>query len=342
MKYHSGCDMHNNFSVFVEIYDEGVVEGPTRVDHGTGELQQHLNGLPNGTPVALETSGRWYWMAEEIERADCVPRLMNARKAKVMMGNTNTTDRLDAEGLAILQKTGPLPEVWIPPKPLRDQREVLRLRMKMKQSRTRWKNRIQATLDQYGYRLSYTDSFGVEGREEIRDQMKQLPDHTRESVRGQLETVEQIEQSIEQLKDQRDEILEDSDERTWLRTIPGIGPMLSATIALEVGGCESVSRSGNRASYGGMTPRPRVHQSGDTRRTGSLRKDMNQTLKWAFFEAANVVIRHPDTYSDNRPIKKYTRLKERKNPGIATGALTRMLAESTYCVLTKKEPYKEP
>jgi len=340
MSYYSGCDMHKSFSVFVELSEDGVIDGPTRVEHGTGDLQRHLNKLPDGTPVAIETSGRWYWMADEVEDADCVPRLVNAQKAKVMMGNTNKTDRLDAKGLAILQKTGTLPEVWIPPKDLRDQREVLRLRMKMKQSRTRWKNRIQATLDQYGLRSSYADPFGPGGRQEIRDQMETLPDETRQSVRQQLETLEQIEDSIDQLETRLDDILEESDERRWLQTVPGIGPILSATIALEVGDVSRFSSPGNLASYAGTTPR--VHQSGETRRTGSLRNDANQTLKWAFFEAANVVIRHPDPFSDSRLITKYNRLKERKNPGIATGAVARMLAESTYWVLTKEEPYKEP
>jgi len=65
-------------------------------------------------------------------------------------------------------------------------------------------------------------------------------------------------------------------------------------------------------------------------------------LKGAVFEAANVVIPHPVTFSDSRLINKYNRLKERKNPGIATGAVARMLAESTHWVVTKEEPYKEP
>lgn len=39
------------------------------------------------------------------------------------MGLTNKTDKLDAKGLAILLRNGTLPEVWIPPSELRDQRE---------------------------------------------------------------------------------------------------------------------------------------------------------------------------------------------------------------------------
>jgi len=332
--------MHKQFSVFVEMDEEGEVYGPTRVDHDSEELQRHLDLLPDGTPVAIETSGRWYWMANEVEDAGCIPRLVNAHKAKMMMGNTNKTDTLDAIGLARLQKTGTLPEVWIPPEDLRDKREVLRLRMKMKQSRTRWKNRIQATLDQYGLRSSYTDPFGAKGRDEIEQQLEKLPEETQQSLRHQLHTLDEIQASIDQLENQLDTILEESQARKWLKTIPGVGRILSATIALEVGDVSRFPGPGHLASYAGTTPK--VHQSGQTRRTGSMRKDANQTLKWSFMEAAKVVVRHQDKYSDSRLIEKYKRLKKRKNSGIATGAVARMLAESTYWVLTKQESYKEP
>lgn len=340
MTYYSGCDMHKSFSVFAGIDEDGVIHGPTRVDHDTDELRHHLRSLPDGTPVAIETSGRWYWMANEIEEADCIPRLVHARKAKVMMGNTNKTDKLDAEGLAILQKAGTLPDVWIPPEELRDQREVLRLRMKLKQSRTRWKNRIQAILEQYEYRSSYTDPFGPGGREEIEDAIQQCPAETQESLHQQLEVLDRIQTSIDQLEQQLENILEDSPERDWLQTIPGIGSILSATIMFEVGDVSRFPGPGHWAHYAGTTPR--IHQSGDTRHTGSMRKQANQTLKWSFMEAAKVVIRHQETFSESRLVEKYQRLKNRKNAGVATGAVARMLAESTYWVLTKEEPYEEP
>lgn len=60
------------------------------------------------------------------------------------MGQTNKTDKLDARRLAILLRNGTLPEVWIPPGELRDQRELLRLRIFVG-LRTRVKNRIHST-----------------------------------------------------------------------------------------------------------------------------------------------------------------------------------------------------
>jgi transposase len=57
------------------------------------------------------------------------------------MGSTHKTDKLDARGLAILQRNGTLPEV-IPPSELRDKRELLRLRIFLVRLRTRVKKVI--------------------------------------------------------------------------------------------------------------------------------------------------------------------------------------------------------
>src|SRR5713101_7707074 len=77
-----------------------------------------------------------------MERAGHHPKLANPLEAKRRMALTKKTDKLDARGLAILLRNGTLPEVWIPPRELRDQRELLRLRIFLVHLRTRVKNRI--------------------------------------------------------------------------------------------------------------------------------------------------------------------------------------------------------
>jgi len=163
----------------------------------------------------------------------------------------------------------------------------------MTHSRSRWKNRIQATLDQCGLRCSSADSFGPGGRLEIRVRMDTLLDETRECDRRQLEPQEQIEGSINQLESRPWEILEDSAKRDWLRTIPGIAPIPSATIMLELGGVSRISVPADLASDAGTTSR--IHPSGQTRNTGFSRKEAHQTLVESFKEAAKIVIRPQKT-----------------------------------------------
>jgi transposase len=58
-----------------------------------------------------------------------IPQLVNARKTKVMSGSINETDKLDVRGINRLPRSGTLPTVWIPPRELRDTRELPRTRM---------------------------------------------------------------------------------------------------------------------------------------------------------------------------------------------------------------------
>ena len=85
-------------------------------------------------------------MVDEIEARGLRPRLVHARKAKVMMGMIDKSDKLDARGLNILQRTGTLPEVWIPSGEIRDKRELPRARMLLVRQRTRLKQRLLSNL----------------------------------------------------------------------------------------------------------------------------------------------------------------------------------------------------
>ena len=79
--------------------------------------------------MALETVGNWYWVVDEIEAGGGKAQLVNARLAKLMMGMVNKSDKLDAQGMNRLQRTGTLPTVCITSSSVRDARELPRTRM---------------------------------------------------------------------------------------------------------------------------------------------------------------------------------------------------------------------
>ena len=134
-------------------YTWGRVENPqgqqlyaSRLAHGRGCIKNFVQRWTPGSPVAVETVGNWYWVVDEIEAGGGKPQLVNARLAKLMIGNVNKSDKLDAKGLNLLQRTGTLPTVWIPPSGVRDARELPRTRMVFSRQRTQLKNRVHATL----------------------------------------------------------------------------------------------------------------------------------------------------------------------------------------------------
>ncbi|RME64144.1 MAG: IS110 family transposase, partial [Nitrospirae bacterium] len=117
-----------------------VEEG--RIEHRRGSIRDFLSRWPEGSYVAVEATANWYWIVDEIEEAGMVPRLVDPSKAKLMIGAVHKTDKLDAKGLNRLQRSGTLPEIWIPPGEIRDKRELLRARMALRRHCTAIKNRI--------------------------------------------------------------------------------------------------------------------------------------------------------------------------------------------------------
>jgi len=125
-----------------------------------------------------------------------------------------------------------------------------------------------------------------------------------------------------------------------LMTLPGVGSILGIVIALEIGDVERFGGAERLASYAGTVPR--VAASGGKIRYGKTRSDVNQYLKWAFFEAANAISARQRSWPDRHVVRLYLRIRERKGHGKAVGAVARHLAEAAYWVLKKNEPYRDP
>ena len=159
-----GCDAHKRYSLFAVLDTLTLSLERTRVNHQPRAIYEFLSSFPEGTPVALETVGNYYWIVDEIEDAGCVPLLAHAAKAKVMMGNINKTDKLDAQGLATLLHLGSLPTVWLPPGEIRDERQLHRTRMALCKLRTALKNRTHSSLAKYALNSSeHSDIFVGKG-----------------------------------------------------------------------------------------------------------------------------------------------------------------------------------
>ena len=55
--------------------EQGRTTAPIRVEHDGKELRAFLRRVPAGTEVAVEATGSWYWLVDEIEAAGLVPHL---------------------------------------------------------------------------------------------------------------------------------------------------------------------------------------------------------------------------------------------------------------------------
>ncbi len=337
-----GCDAHKHCSQ-LEVQDaSGQALSRVRIDHQHGAISRFFSALPQGTPVALESVGNWYWIADEIEAGGCLPLLTNPAKAKLLMGHVNKTDKLDASGLATLLRLGSLPAVWLPPAALRDQRELPRTRMALTALRTSIKNRIHSLLAKHN--LSPENGaqlFSKQGRAWLDSSVASLPPETARCLGQQLELLDSLSLQISTLEQRIHALIALTPTMLLLKSIPGVGDILAVVIEREVGCIERFPSPLQFSSYCGTTPR--VSSSGGKTRYGRLRTESNQYLKWAFIEAANAVAAHHAQrgWTTRHASRLYVRIRSRKGSSVAIGAVARHLAESAFWVLSKNEPYRE-
>ncbi len=341
MTYYIGCDAHKKYSVFVSMNEHGQCDTPMRVEHTREALRAFLAELPPGSPIAVETIGNWYWLVDEMERAGHQPKLAQAREAKRLMGKANKTDKLDAKGLATLLRNGTLPEVWIPPSALRDQRELPRLRLSLGHTRTQLKNRIHAAFAKYGIAFpGVSDLFSGKGRHQLEQRLPELPPETQRSVCTELELLDQVVEHIRTVEGRIRTVVRETPAMQRLKSVPGVGDILAIVLALELGEVKRFPSAEHLASYAGTVPR--LHESGGRSWHGHVRTDVNHYVKWALVEAVNIIVLNQEAWQDKHVVVLYQRLRKHKGHAKAVVAVARHLAESIYWVLTKDEDYREP
>lgn len=334
-------DAHKHYTWALVQDEKGKVMAEQRIDHIRGALAGFLETFEPGSPVAVETIGNWYWITDEIEAAGMVPQLVNARKAKLMSGSINKTDRLDARGMNRLQQAGTLPIVWIPPRELRDLRELPRTRMVLVHQRTQLKNRIHSNLAKYGVRIDeVSDIFGVTGRNLLDQRLALLPLHTSYATERLLDQLDHLGEQINGFEKRMNKLFTPTQALARISTLPGVGLILGVVIVTEVGDVKRFPSASHLASYAGTTPR--VHASGGKLRYGRTRGDVNRYLKWAFIEAANATVIHRRGHPTRHVSRLYARVRSRRGHPKAIGAVARHLAEATYWMMNKKEVYQDP
>jgi len=120
-----------------------------------------------------------------------------------------------------------------------------------------------------------------------------------------------------------------------LLTVPGIGWVLAYTIAAEIGDIGRFPSPRKLAGYTGLCPR--VCQSGESDRRGSLVKQGPKYLRWALVEAAVHASTHP-VYRERYQRTK-TRLGKQRGARVAQVDLARRLAEAIWHMLTRNQPF---
>lgn len=327
-----GIDLHKHYSHFAILDQNGQVVKRARVPTEREGVTKFISELERPLVAGVEATRNWYWFYDLVESTVDSLTLVSPPKMRVIAESTVKTDKIDARVIAELLRANYLPTCYMPPREVRELRELLRYRAAVVGIRTMLKNRVHSLLEKLGVQPPFDNLFSGRGLAFLKSlQLGSVYQLELEECLEHLEFLNEREKRYSRLIKQR---AEESEDCRLLMTIPGIGFHNSLLIMAEVGDIRRFTTAEKYASYCGLVPT--VHISEKTVRYGPLTPRGNQWLRWAYVEAAWVAVR-----KSNRLFGLYQRVARKKGTQKAIGAVARELAVISFAILKTRTEFKD-
>jgi transposase len=289
-QFYAGVDLHAR-SMFVHVLSH---KGKTVFERDLpAEPDAFLNAVQpfrKNLVVGCECMFAWYWLADlcEVQRIPFV--LGHALAMKHIHQGKAKSDKIDAGKLANMLRGGMFPLAYVYPRAKRQTRDLLRRRSFFVRQRAQLITHINNTNSQFNLppfakKLSYAANRSAEIAERFSDPS------TRLMIQADLQLIDAYDAQIAPielhlLKSAR---VDDPVTFGFLRTIPGIGPILGLILLYEIDQIGRFPEAGNFLSYSRLVRC--AHESAGKIKGFGGKKIGNAHLKWAFSEAACLMLR---------------------------------------------------
>ena len=317
--------------------------------------------------AAMESTGSYWKPVWNILEDDVKLILANANHVRALPGEK--TDQKDGKRLAGLLPHGLIRPSFVPPREIRQLRDLTRYRSKLLGNGASERNRIQKVLEDANIKLGsvLTDVFGASGHKMLKalvasdvveidqitklahwklepkiEQIKKalegkLTDHHRFLIDLSLNHMEIIEKQLIKLDQEIDRRLAKHQQSLeLLDSIPGLGPASSKSILSEFGTDMSAYPDGEHlASWSAICPGN--NESAGKKFSGKTRKG-NPHLRAALVDCAWGATRK----KGSRFRAQYYSIKSRRGSKRAIVAVAHSLLLTIYAVLHTGRPYSEP
>lgn len=371
----AGIDVSKTFQAVTTMV--GPLEGEPRVERRrygsiTAELEKLRDWLQQLgiTHVVMESTGSYWKPIFNVLEKTVKVYLANPLEVKNRKGHK--TDDKDGWWLAHLLRHGMIHPSFIPPRPIRELRDLTRRRKRMLGCATAEKNRVQKILEDANVKLRnvLSDVFGMSGQlmldallrgqakpEEIAEFAKsrarkkipeiiaaleghQMSDHHRRMIRFSLEHMRFLEEQLTELDEAiAAQIVEAGLVEQWrlVQTVPGMQAVSAANVLAETGGDMSQFPDHKHlASWAGVCP-------GNNRSAGKNKSSRttggNPWLRSALTECAWAAANKKKCFLKEKFWSITTKSKGKKAPAVIAVAHT--LLTLIYQVLSSGKPYQE-
>lgn len=327
-----GLDVHKNLCYATIVGEKGEVVGQRKFLNTREGVSQFVGELSLSDSVVMEATSHWQYIYDALEEVGISVCLSHPLKTRAIAEARIKTDKIDSEILAQLLRTDFLPRAYVPPKHVRSLRTIVRYRATLNRVRVEVKNRIHGLLAKRGVRHEFSDLFGKQGCEFLRE--LRLCEVDQLILASELRHLEFLDQELDSITRHIAGLCATIEDVRLLVTIPGVDYYSALVILSEIGSVERFSSAKKLCSYSGLVPS--VHSSGNTLYHGRITKQGSRWLRWILVQVAHVAVRREGMLRDF-----YLRLARRKGEKVAIVACARKLLAWIYHMLTCKEPYRE-
>lgn len=328
-----GMDIGKRYSWCEAISTEtGEVLKEGRLPNRRDEFMVFVDSLPRPIRLVMEATGNWSYLYECWEELVEEVQLSHPLKTKAIASARIKTDRIEGGVLAHLGMAELVPQAYIPPREVRDLREVLRHRAFLVALQTKIKNRIHSYLWKLGIEVEHTDLFGRSGLKWLRE--LELREPYRALMDQDLRVLEVVQGEIREATLRIEALAKEDPRIDLILPIRGIGRYSAMLILAEIGEIERFSHPKKLVSFAGLCPS--TFQSGRVFYHGRITKQGSRWLRWILVEAAQRYARVPGRLGN-----LFRRIEKRKGRNTAKVAVAREILVCIYHCLRKGVAFEE-
>ncbi len=264
---YSGVDLHRRLIVICTVNESGTVVARMKMKTDVQLIRNYFKQWPVEHRAVVECTSGWYWFCDLLRSIGVSVVLAHAKYLKAISYAKVKTDAVDALTLAQLLRLGYVPEAHQLPPEYRAMRDLLRQRMIMEHKRTNVMQRIASILAQFNvttlpvapYQVGFVDFLNA----------CSIPGEYRMALLMYHQQCLQVTEHKKQLEYYFKTSLRPTKMLQLLMSIPGIGEITGAIIAMETGAIERFADAKHYCSYCRLVPGARDSGSKRAQRSGS-------------------------------------------------------------------------
>ena len=287
--FYCGIDLHARTMYVCILSQDGEVMLHRNMKASPDALLKAIAPYRDDMVIAVECIFPWYWLADLCAQEGLPFVLGHALYMKAIHGGKAKNDKIDSQKIAVLLRGGMLPQAYVSPAAMRATHDLLRRRTHVMRTRAELLAHIQNTQSQYtlpemGKKIAYKAN-----RDGIAERLPApaVP----KSIAVDLALIGHDDQL---LRDVELSILKTAKQHNaqtlyLLRTVPGIGEILSLVLLYEI---HEITRFPRVQDFLSSCRLVKCTKESAGKRYGtSGTKIGNAHLKWAFSEAAVLLLR---------------------------------------------------